>query len=307
MNANKIFLFLTIALILLVISACGPAPATETPVPTQDTAINTSLAETAQAGVFGTLTQLALSIPSDTPTPLFTETPINTSAPLPSATSSKPMISVVMETLCRLGPDMVYDRVGALGVGTMAEVYAMDPSRSYYFIQNPNQPGSYCWVWGFYATPVNNFVGMPIYTPAFTPTIRYTSTPTITRTPTGTLTPMPAFTVTNPKIRECSPNKYLDVTITNTGGTVFKSGSVEFNDTTVPATVAAIPQNTFRDLVGCDVHYEQGDLAPKEVGNLSSDAIPFDVSGHNLTVTVKVCPLDDLGGTCSVQSFTYKP
>lgn len=307
MNTNKTVLFLSIALILLVISACGPAPATETATPTQDTFINTSIAETAQAGVFGTLTQMALSIPSDTPTPLFTETPINTSTPLPSATSSKPMISVVMETLCRLGPGTIYERVGELGINTFAEVFAQDPSGDYYFIQNPNNPGTYCWVWGFYATPVNNFVGMPIYTPAFTPTPRYTSTPTTTQTPTGTLTPMPAFTVTNPKIRECGSNKYLDVTITNTGGIVFQSGSVEINETSVPATVAGIAQNSFIDLVGCGVHYSQGDLAPKEVGNLSSDVIPFPVSGHNLTVTVKVCPSDDLGGTCSVQSFTFKP
>jgi hypothetical protein len=217
------------------------------------------------------------------------------------------MISVVIETLCRLGPDKVYDRVGELGIGTMAEVYALDPSRNYYFIQNPNRPGTYCWIWGFYATPVNNFVGMPIYTPGYTPTFAISLTPTATRTPTGTLTPVPAFTVSNPAIRECSGSKYLDVTVKNTGGTVFRSGSVEVRDITVPATVAGVGQNNFIDLVGCDVHFSQGDLSPTEIGNLSSAAIPFEISGHDLSITVKVCPADGLGGTCSVQSFTYEP
>jgi hypothetical protein len=179
MNAQKTFLFLSISFIMLITSACGSAvTATATTLPTLDPIQNTSIAETAQAGVFGTLTQIALSIPTATPTLQFTETPSQTASPLASPTSMKPMISVLVATLCRLGPGTVYDRVGELNINTMAEVYAMDPSRSYYFIQNPNQPGTYCWVWGFYATPVNSYVGVPIYTPAYTPTARYTSTPT---------------------------------------------------------------------------------------------------------------------------------
>lgn len=179
MNTKKIILILFVALIMLMTSACGPAVvATATTVPTLDPLLNTSIAETAQAGVFGTLTQLALSVPTGTPTLEFTGTPTQTSTPLASPTSMKPMISVIAATLCRLGPGTVYDRVGELGINNPVEVFAMDPSRSYYFIQNPNQAGTYCWVWGFYATPVNSFVGVPIYTPAYTPTARYTSTPT---------------------------------------------------------------------------------------------------------------------------------
>jgi hypothetical protein len=230
MNTNKIVLFLSIALILLVTSACSPAPATETATPTQDTFINTSIAETAQAGVFGTLTQMALSIPSDTPTPIFTETPINTSTPLPSATSSKPMISVVMETLCRLGPGTIYERVGELGINTFAEVFAQDPSRDYYFIQNPNNPGTYCWVWGFYATPVNNFVGMPIYTPAFTPTPRYTSTPTLTSTvtPSGACSLVSQTPANNFKMAPGERDFDLVWTVKNTSLTTWLTTNVDF-------------------------------------------------------------------------------
>ncbi len=184
MNTNKTFLFLSLAFILLVFSACGPAP--ETAAPTQDTAINTSIAETAQAAVLGTLTQIALSKPSDTPTPVFTGTPMQTDTLVPSPTSNKPMISVSKETNCRLGPDTVYERVGQLDPGVMAEVFGLDPSRYYYFIENPGKPGTYCWIWGFYVTTVNDFVGLPIYTPGYTPVPVKTSTPGLTTTATAT-------------------------------------------------------------------------------------------------------------------------
>lgn len=185
---TKTFLFPFIAIILLGISACGPAP--ETAVPTQDTAISTTIFETAQAAVEQTLTQIALSMPSNTPSPVFTATPLQTGTMVPLPTSNRPMISVSKETNCRLGPDTVYERVGQLDPGVMAEVFGLDPTRNYYYIQNPAKAGSYCWVWGYYATTVNDFVGVPIYTPAYTPIPINTSTPglTTTATVTGTIT-----------------------------------------------------------------------------------------------------------------------
>jgi len=179
MNTKRTLFMLSLAFILIVISACGPAAVTETEIPTQDPAIITSIAETAQAGVFATLTQAALDVPSETPTPFATLTPENTVTPLPTSTTSKAMISVEIETLCRMGPGMIYDRVGELPVGQLVEVFGLDPSREHYLIRNPSHPEGFCWVWGFYATPVNSFSGMPVYTPMHTPTPRYTYTPTI--------------------------------------------------------------------------------------------------------------------------------
>ncbi|MFH2040675.1 MAG: NBR1-Ig-like domain-containing protein [Chloroflexota bacterium] len=201
MNTKKTMLVLSTALILLVISACGPA--TETAAPTQEGALQTAIVDTAQAAVAGTLTQMALLRPSDTPIPAFTEIPLLTETKKPRPTSDKPMISVSKETNCRLGPDVVYERVGMLDPGVMAEVFALDPTRGYYFIENPDNPGTYCWVWGFYATPVNDLAALPIYTPAHTPILANTSTPSLTTTftPTGTLntpTPTPTGTLNTP-------------------------------------------------------------------------------------------------------------
>ena len=304
MKHNSYLLWIT-GVILILVSACGSSPTT-VPTPTSDLA-GTSIVGTAQAAVLQTLTQQALLNPSETPTLASTFTPILTDTPFATATPSVPMISVIMETLCRLGPDKVYDRVGVLGVGIPVQVYALDPSRQYYFIQNPSHAGSYCWVWGFYATPMSSFIGVPVYTPMFTPTPAVSPTPTLTRTPTGTLTPTPNFSITNPVIRTCSSSNYIDVTITNTGGVVFQSGAISIQDHTNGLTVGEVVNNFFNNMVGCDVHYSQSDLAPTEVGNLSSAALPFGVSGHNLTLNVKLCPQDNLAGTCSVKSITFKP
>jgi len=208
MNKKNFMYLLSTTLILLVISACGPAA--ETTAPTQEGALQTAIVDTAQAAVAGTLTQMALLRPSDTPIPTFTEIPLLTETKRPRATSDKPMISVSKETNCRLGPDVVYERVGMLDTGVMAEVFALDPSRGYYYIENPDNPGTYCWIWGFYVTQVNDFALLPIYTPANTPKLANTSTPSLTTTftPTGTLntpTPTPTGTLNTPTATTTGP------------------------------------------------------------------------------------------------------
>lgn len=188
MKTTRTILFLLLALLLAATSACGKSAETNTPMP--ESVVFTSIAETAQAAVQGTLTQMALSIPTNTPTPFVTVTPFLTSTDIPTATSNRPMISVSKETNCRLGPDTVYEIVGQLDPGIMAEVFGLDPTRYYYYIEAPGKPGTYCWIWGFYVTRVNDFVGLPIYTPAHTPIPPATSTPTLTVSPTvtGTIT-----------------------------------------------------------------------------------------------------------------------
>ena len=63
-----------------------------------------------------------------TPTPVFTSTP------------GIPLISVTVATNCRVGPGKVYDRVGALLVGQVAEVVGRNLNGNYWYIRNPNTP-----------------------------------------------------------------------------------------------------------------------------------------------------------------------
>ncbi|TAK13485.1 MAG: hypothetical protein EPO32_05310 [Anaerolineae bacterium] len=103
-----------------------------------------------------------------------------TDTPVPAATFTStvgvPLVSVSVDTNCRIGPGNVYDYRGALLVGEVAEIVAVDPSGNYYYIPNPDGSG-YCWVWAEYATVEGSTAGLPVYTPPPTPTPTYTPTP----------------------------------------------------------------------------------------------------------------------------------
>jgi hypothetical protein len=98
-------------------------------------------------------------MPSSTLTPTITLTP----------TQDKPMVSISTDTNCRTGPGKIYDYIGALLVGEMAEVVGQSMDGQYWIIKNPDQNGE-CWLWGQYASVSGATTGLPKYTPPPTPT-----------------------------------------------------------------------------------------------------------------------------------------
>ena len=66
--------------------------------------------------------------PSFTPLPTDTPTPTNTPFPTNTFTPAVPIVSVSVDTNCRIGPGKEYDLLGALLVGEQAELIARDPS-----------------------------------------------------------------------------------------------------------------------------------------------------------------------------------
>jgi hypothetical protein len=102
---------------------------------------------------------------ADTPTPTITLTATITLTP----TLSTPMVSVSVDTNCRTGPGKIYDYIGALLVGEMAEVVGQSMDGQYWIIKNPDLAGE-CWLWGNYATVEGPTTGLPKYTPPPTPT-----------------------------------------------------------------------------------------------------------------------------------------
>ena len=166
-------ILLSVAVLLIVSQACAPS----LPAPTQDlnflsTAVmSTMIAGATQTSLAGVPVELV-----DTPTlgATFTPsvTPSATASPTPvfTATPAIPLISVTVATNCRVGPGKVYDRVGALLVGQVAEVAGRNLNGNYWYIRNPNDPNGYCWLWGEYATVTGNFAALPVFTPPPTPT-----------------------------------------------------------------------------------------------------------------------------------------
>jgi hypothetical protein len=167
--------FLFLAAVLLIVSLACVLPSTATPDPNF---INTAIAQTIAAGVTqASPSDVPIILESPTITQTFTPelptlTPTETLTPTLAFTSTPlvPLISVSVATNCRVGPGRQYDRVGALLVSEVAEVYGRDPTGAYWYIRNPDSGSEFCWLWGEYATLVGNISALPVYTPPPTPT-----------------------------------------------------------------------------------------------------------------------------------------
>ncbi len=294
-------------LILLVLGlslACSlPASLSATNVPAGDTvatalaqtqAVQTIVAYSAAAtltAIQAAATQAAPSpTPSITPTepPAWTETPSLTPTPTATFTPEVPMVSVSVDTNCRTGPGKVYDMVGALSVGKSAEVVARDPTGAYWYIRNPHNPASFCWIWGQYATVSGNVAGLPIYTPPPTPT------------------PAPDFTVAYSAFEFCAPNYALEFTVNNTGSLTLQSYRTVAKDL-VHSVTKTWQANIFRELSGCALPAAQLDLTPGESGTVLAGPFDHSPAGENFTVTVTLCTEDGLGGICASKTISFTP
>lgn len=282
--------FLAAAVLLIVSLACA-LPATPT---TDPGTVNTAIAQTIVVG----LTQTAMAVvpismedtPTSTPTPeLPTVTPTATVSPTPVFTSTPvvPMVSVSVATNCRVGPGKVYDRVGALLVGEVAEVVGRNPTGNYWYIRNPDRTNGFCWLWGEYATVSGNLSVLPVYTPPPTPT------------------PVPNF---EPHYagKDTCVGWWVELELENTGGIAFKSVSLTVRDT-VTDVVVSMYADTFTNNDGCLNTVTRDNLPPGGSRLVSSPAFSYDPTGHKLRATVTLCSLPGQNGTCVTQVIAFTP
>jgi hypothetical protein len=291
--------FLSVAVLLLASQACAVP---NMPAPTQDlnflgTAIMSTMVsgatQTALAGVTVPVVDSPSPIPSQTFTPIFTPsatlspTPVFTSTPAFTLTPLLPLISVSVATNCRTGPGKVYDRVGALLVGEVAEVVGRNANGNYWYIRNPRQSNGFCWLWGQYATVTGNFAALPVFTPPPTPT------------------PMPAFEATYDKLEVCT-GWWIDFRLTNTGGIVFESVSITVRDTDTD-TVVSTYSDAFTNLNGCVNSTSRERLGPGAKRTVSSSPFAYNPTGHQLRATITVCSRNGLKGTCLTETIRFTP
>lgn len=293
---------LTALIPLLVIIACvvpGIAPP-------DTTSISTSAAQTVIAG----LTQYAPSaaLPTAFETPIFTSTPqpptltpTQTSTATLSVTFTPlvPQISVSVPTNCRNGPGKVYELVGALLVGDVAQIYGRDPTGKYWYIPNPNKKGQFCWVWGEYATLSGNTAFLPIYTPPPTPT------PTLTPTPTRTPTPAPLFEAEYSSLDTCT-GWWVEFKIKNTGSVSFQSAGIVVRDTVTNVTLSNLTDG-FVDVNGCLTTNTRDALGPKKTTIVSAPAFTYDPTGHKIAATLTLCSNTGQNGICVTRKIKFTP
>jgi hypothetical protein len=289
LRSNPILLLATV---LLIVSLACVLPGTTTPDPNF---INTAIAQTIEAGVTQaassdvpiilespTITQtFTPELPTLSPTVTLTPTPVFTSTPL------IPLISVSVATNCRVGPGRQYDRVGALLVGELAEVYGRDPTGAYWYIRNPDSGPEFCWLWGEYATLVGNTGNLPVYTPPPTPT------------------PAPNFNGIYVGRDTCTGGWWVEIELENTGGIPFKSMSLTVRDTETNI-VLSLYADGFTDKDGCNNSVKRDNLDPGDTRIVSSPAFSYDPDGHKMRATVTLCSSLGQTGICISKVINFK-
>lgn len=281
--------------VLLIVSlACGTPsiPVTGPSVPSMDAnALGTAIMATMVSAA--TQTARAAS-PTPTATQSFTPapptlTPTETLSPTPPFTSTPivPLISVSMDTNCRTGPGQIYDRTGALLVGETTEVFARDPTAKYWYVQNPDKEEEFCWVWGKYATIAGNVLALPMYTPPPTPT------------------PAPNFDASYSGLETCS-GWWVDIQLTNTGGSNFKSVAITIKDMSTDVNIS-LYADQFKVIDDCVDSTTKDILYPGGTFTVSVPAFSYDPSGHKLRATVKLCSDIGQNGACVTQVVKFSP
>jgi len=96
-----------------------------------------------------------------TPTPF---DPKSFQTPPPSGVKT---VSVSVNTNCRSGPGVGYERLDIVYTGQDVEVLGMDASGAYYIVRSPN--GSICWLWSHYATLQGGIDSLVVMTPPAPP------------------------------------------------------------------------------------------------------------------------------------------
>ena len=95
-----------------------------------------------------------------------------TATPLPSATAwiGPIFIQVSIATNCRTGPGPEFPMIGALMVGETTVIRARTNNPNYWLVDNPDNPGRECWLWGRHATIDGDTDHLPLADAVDTPT-----------------------------------------------------------------------------------------------------------------------------------------
>jgi hypothetical protein len=231
--------------------------------------------------------------PTETLTPTVTLTPEPTLTPTPSGV----WLTITENTNCRTGPASYYRLVLSLKVGDQVEATGINPNSDYYYVVNPSDANSYCWVWNKYAIITGNPSILPVYTPQ--PTATPTSTPTIA----------PDFSFSYISLNNCGGQYAIKIKVRNTGSLTWKSIRMVVKDNTASSTFTH-QLDTFRSYDGCTVEVDQKDLTFGEDGlvtNYNPGQLGYDPTGHALTITVTLYSADGRTGTSLSRSINVTP
>jgi hypothetical protein len=222
-------------------------------------------------------------------TPEITDTPSQTPTPTATSTPEVAMVYVSANTNCRTGQGTEFTWLTTLQGGDEAEAVGVDTSGDYWYIRRPDQPSSFCWLWGKYATPSGPYASLPVYTPIPTPTPGFD------------------FNITyHSFVGSCAWYWVLQYRIDNIGGFTLESWRTMSTDHTGGSDPFENIQDKFYDVTGCIPSGQQVDLTPGEAYYINA-LFDNNPTGHDITVKVKICTKDGLGGECLTKNIRHTP
>jgi len=305
-------IYFPIAVLLIAGIACAAPSATATPEIGSVGYLNTAIVQTVAALTLNAPTQTPIPTETSTPTlawPTLTPTETITLTAEFTPTASITLVSVSVPTNCRSGPGKIYETQGSLLVGESAEVFGVDPTNMYWYIRNPDVGTTgveFCWVWGEYATFTGFTSQLPIYTPQPTPTATLTALYTSTPVPTKTSLFPPSFTGVYVSLDSCNGNWWAKIKIKNDGLSTFRSAFISARDT-VTKIVQAKNKDGFAQKNGCEESNTKETLAVGETYLLSTPSFNYDLSGHEMKVTITLCSETGQKGLCTSRTVGFIP
>ncbi|HLA08499.1 MAG TPA: SH3 domain-containing protein [Anaerolineales bacterium] len=142
--------WITAVFIILILTACNiPANETSTPPPSQPTL------DTPQAGD-ATPTRIPIE------TLLVLQLTTVTSTSTPGLSIAFPIDQPVN---CRSGPGTSYIVIGELKPGRQAEMIGKSPDLAWWYVKNPSDPSTFCWLAAFLVNTEGNVESLPLVNP----------------------------------------------------------------------------------------------------------------------------------------------
>jgi len=158
----------SLAGIMLIVSilACNVPSAEQVPPPSD---VQTAAALTVEALLAPSVTltahqEVATSIPA-------TNTPSTGSTGTITPTYSVPMLKVLQQTNCRLGPGQAYEVVYTYLAWKELEIVGAYPQENYWLVKSNESPTGTCWLWGEYVEVSGSYWAVSSVTPPPTATI----------------------------------------------------------------------------------------------------------------------------------------
>lgn len=105
-------------------------------------------------------------ISTDTPKPEQTLASIELPTYTPTSTPSVFLASAKDQPVnCRFGPETSYAVIGALVLGRQAEIIGRNESSTWWYVRNPSDPSTSCWLSADFVETVGDVQSLPVVTP----------------------------------------------------------------------------------------------------------------------------------------------